>query len=207
MPLLPFSEPTERIVQLLQERQPFSSPGDDRSAAPKLNTLAHGNESLSRERLHEIVNGALNDYRRSLPEWGSAGVSLSILFAAISVPGVECGLYAEDVLKGGERTWQLVGTGSGITDDEGGDKRPAAAMLICEDLRHPGACAPGMRYGAILVLAGALAEAIYQRAMRHGLAATVNMAPDLWAVGTARRVRRSLRHIVTVEIDEIESSK
>ena len=206
MPLLPFSEPTERIVQLLQERQPFSPPAGDRSAAPRRIAPAHGNEPLSRVQLHQIVNGALNDCRRSLPEWGPAEVSLSIVLTAVSVPDMECGVYVEDVIHSGERAWRLTDAGNGITGNEGGDKCLAAALLICGDLRYPGARTPGMRYGTLLVLAGALAEAIYQRSMRHGLDATVNMTPDLGAVNTARRVRRSLRHIVTVEIDEIESS-
>jgi hypothetical protein len=207
MPLVPFSEPTERMVQLLQERQPLLLPGRDRVAVPRRISPGHGNEPLSRARLHEIVDGAFSDHQRSLPQWGSASASLSILLAAIRVPDMARGVYTEVMTPGGEPAWRLADAGDGITGDERGDESPGAAVLICGNLRHPGLSTPRTRYGSLLVLAGALAEAIYQRARRHGLAAHVNMAPAIGAAGAARRVRRSLRHLVTVEVDRIEPGK
>ena len=207
MPLVPFSEPTERMVQLLQERQPLLLPDPGPAAAPRRIAPARGNEPLSRARLHEIVDGALNDHHRSLPQWGPASATLSILLAALRVPGMARGVYTEVAAPGGEPAWRFADAGGAITGDERSDEGPAAAVLICGDLRHCGLSTPGTRYGSFLVLAGALTEAVYQRARCDGLAAQVNMAPDIAAAGAARRVRRSLRHLVTVEVDGIEPGK
>jgi hypothetical protein len=197
VPLTPISEATGSVVRLLQGRVPFG-PGRGEAISQAAVTVPAP--------LDQIAADGLAALERWLPQWAPAGAALPVLLAA-RLPGLPGGLYRGLVRPGGELAWELASGCGAAAEPQRDAPGPQAAFQVCADLRLAVQPAGGTHYGSLLVLAGALAEAICEQATRRGLTARINTAPDLQAVQAARQVRRTYRHLVTAEIKEIEPSE